>query len=322
MKAIVQSRYGSPDILRLVDVEKPTPKANEVLIRVYAASVNGSDVEGLTGKPLYARLSGLFKPGNPILGSDIAGRVEQVGSGVTQFQPGDEVFGEIEGYRGGFAEYACTPAKILARKPAGLSFEQAAALPQGAGIAVQGIRDKGKVQPGQAVLINGAGGSAGMFSVQLARYYGAEVTGVDNAGKLDFLRTLGADHVIDYARQDFTKTGAQYDLILDVTARRPVSAIVRVLKPGGSYFLVGGSVRILLQALLFGPRLKKTQGKSVSILGVQRNPQDSLFVAELCAAGKVIPYIDRHYPLSEVPEALRYVGEGRALGKIVITIPT
>jgi NADPH:quinone reductase-like Zn-dependent oxidoreductase len=320
MKAIVQYEYGSPDILQLAEVDKPTPKEHEVLIKVCAASVNGSDWEGLRGKPLYARFGGLRRPGNKILGSDIAGRVELVGAGVTEFQPGDDVFGEMEAYRGSFAEYACTSERALARKPAGMSFEQAAAIPQGAVIALQGLRDKGQVQPGQRVLINGAGGSAGMFAVQLANYYGAEVTGVDNSGKMDFVRSLGADHVVDYTREDFTKNGQAYDLILDVIALRSVFACRRALKPNGSYYAVGGSTAILLQILFLGAWIKRTSGKNIGVLAVQRNRKDLLYMAELCEAGKIVPVIDRLYPLHEAAEALRYVGEGRAKGKVVITV--
>jgi NADPH:quinone reductase-like Zn-dependent oxidoreductase len=320
MKAIVQEQYGFPDVLKLAEVKKPAPGENEVLVKVYAASVNGSDWEGLRGKPLYARFGGMLKPGNKILGSDIAGRVEAVGKSVKQIRPGDEVFGEMAGYRGGFAEYACTSQEHLARKPAGLSFEQAAAIPQAALIALQGIRDKGQVQPGQEVLINGAGGSAGIFAVQLAKFCGAEVTGVDNGGKLDFLRSLGADHVIDYTREDFTRNGKQYDLILDVVAHRSVFDLKRALKPNGTYFVVGGSVATLFQVLILGPFIRRSEGKNLRILAVQRNRNDLVEITELCQAGKIVPVIDRRYPLREVPEALRYVGEGRAKGKIVITV--
>jgi NADPH:quinone reductase-like Zn-dependent oxidoreductase len=227
MKAVVYTRYGSPDVLELKEVEKPVPKETEVLIKVHAVSINGSDREGLVGKPLYARIGGLRRPGHPILGSDVAGRVEAAGRNVKEFRPGDEVFGEIPGYHGGFAEYAPVPERNLIRKPASLTFEEAASIPQGGVIALRGIRDEGQVQPGQKVLINGAGGSAGTFAVQLAKLYGAEVTGVDNAAKLDFLRSLGADHVIDYTREDFTKNGKHYDLILDVIAGRPAFAYHR-----------------------------------------------------------------------------------------------
>jgi len=320
MKAIVHHKYGSPDVLKLEDVDMPTPTDNEVRIKIHAVSINGSDREGLIGKPLYARLGGLRKPGYPILGSDIAGHVEMAGRNIKQFQPGDEVFGEIPGYHGGFAEYACAPEKTLAHKPAGLTFEEAAAIPQGGVIALQGIREKGQVQLGQQVLINGAGGSAGSFAVQLAKLYGAEVTGVDNTGKMDFLRSLGADHVIDYTRQDFTKTGKQYDLILDLIAHRSVFAYKRALKPTGTYFFVGGSVATLFQILFLGPWIKRTTGKNVRLLVVPQNNKDLIAITELCVAGKVVPVIDKRYPLREVPAALQYVAEGRAKGKVVITV--
>ena len=320
MKAILQDRYGSPDVLRLGEVKKPFPRANQVLVKVYAASINGSDSEGLSGKPLYARFGGMMKPANKILGSDIAGRVESVGENVSQFQVGDEVFGEMVGYRGGFAEYACTSEKLLARKPAGLTFEQAASIPQAAVIALQGIRNKGQVQPGQKVLINGAGGSAGTFAVQLAKLCGAEVTGVDNTGKMDFLRSLGADHVIDYTQEDFTRNGKQYDLILDVIAHRSVYDLKRALKPNGTYFVVGGSIATLFQVLFLGPLIRRSEGKEFLVLAVEQNHKDLIEIAELCEAGKIVPVIDRLYPLSEVPEALRYVGEGRAKGKVVIVV--
>src|SRR5215210_5034649 len=242
MKAIVYTRYGPPEVLQLKEVAKPTPKDDEVLIKVQAVSVNRSDWEGLRGKPLYARLGGLLRPRHHILGSDIAGRVEMAGRNTRRFQPGDEVFGDIYWHMGGFAEYVCVREIALALKPPGMTFEEVAAIPQAAVIALQGIRDKGQVKPGQKVLINGAAGGAGMFAVQLAKLYGADVTGVDNTDKLDFMRSLGANHVIDYTREDFTKSGKQYDLILDVIAHRSISAYLRALKPSGSYFAVGGSV--------------------------------------------------------------------------------
>jgi NADPH:quinone reductase-like Zn-dependent oxidoreductase len=320
MKAIVYTEYGSPDVLQLREVAKPVPADDELLIKIQAVSINGSDREGLIGSPLYARFGGLWRPGNLILGSDIAGRVERAGKNTNEFQPGDEVFGEIPGYHGGFAEYACVPEENLIRKPAGLTFEQAAAIPQGGVIALRGIRDKGQVQPGQKVLVNGAGGSAGTFAVQLAKLHGAEVTGVDNTNKLDFLRSLGADHFIDHTREDFTKNGKQYDLILDVIAHRSVFAYRRALKPHGTYFFVGGSVATLLQILILGPWLKRTTHKNIRILAVPQNRKDLIAITELCEARKIIPIIDRSYPLHEVPEALRYVGEGRAQGKVVITV--
>ena len=320
MKAIVYHKYGSPDVLKLEEVEKPSPRDDEILIKIHAVSVNGSDREGLIGKPLYARMGGLRKPGYPILGSDIAGRVEAVGKNNTEFQVGDAVFGEIPGYKGGFAEYVCTRGRTMARKPATLTFEEAAAIPQAGVIALRAMRDKGQVQPGQKVLINGAGGGAGTFAVQLAKLYGAEVTGVDNTGKMEFLRSLGADHLIDYTRQDFTRNGKQYDLILDVIAHRSVFAYARALKPKGTYFFVGGSVPTLFQILFLGPLIKRITGKQICILAVPQNRKDLISITELCEAGKVRPVIDRVYPFSEVPEALRYVGEGRTKGKIVIIV--
>jgi len=320
MKAIVYTEYGSPDVLQLKEVAKPAPTDDEMLIRIQAVSVNGSDWEGLIGKPLYARIGGLRKPRHQILGSDIAGRVEMVGKNIREFQVGDEVFGELPGYHGGFAEYVCAPEKTLARKPARMTFEEAAAIPQAGVIALRGICAKGQVQPGQKVLINGAGGSAGTFAVQLAKLCGAEVTGVDNTGKLDFLSSLGADHVIDYTREDFTRNGKQYDLILDLIAHRSVFAYARALRPNGTYFFVGGAVAVLFQSLLLGPWIRIAKSKNIRPLIVPQNREDLVSIAELCEAGKVIPVIDRQYPLSEVPEALRYVGEGRHKGKVVITL--
>ena len=318
MKAIVYGEYGSPDVLKLEEVQRPTPADDEILVKVHAVSLNRSDWEGLTGEPLYARVGGFRKPGNPILGSDVAGQVEIVGKNNDQFQPGDEVFGETEDYHGGFAEYVCTRATTWISKPAGLTFEQAAAIPQAGVIALQGIRDK--VQPGQAVLINGAGGGTGSFAIQLAKSYGAEITGVDNTEKLDFMRSLGADHVIDYTRQDFTKNRKQYDLILDLIAYRSAFAYARALKPNGSYYAVGGSVATFLQFLLFGPWVRRASGKHVGLLVVQRNRKDLEYITQLCVEGKVKLVIDKRYPLSQVPEALRYLGEGHAKGKVVIAL--
>lgn len=320
MKAIVYEKYGSPDVLHLTELEKPTPTDDQILIKVHAVSINGSDREGLIGKPLYARMGGLLRPGNKILGSDIAGRVEVSGKNNTEFKPGDEVFGELPGYHGGFAEYVCTRGETMALKPASLTFEQAAAIPQAGVIALRGIREKGAVQPGQKVLINGAGGSAGSFAIQFAKLYGAEVTGVDNAGKLEFMRALGADHAIDYTKENFTEGGKQYDLILDLIAHRSVFACQRALRPNGTYFFVGGSVAVIFQILLLGPLIRKTTGKNIRMLVVPQNRKDLISITELCEAGKIVPVIDRHYSLSEVPQALRYVGEGRAKGKVVITL--
>jgi NADPH:quinone reductase-like Zn-dependent oxidoreductase len=320
MKAIVYTKYGPPDVLQLKEVAKPTPRNDEVLIRVRAASVNRSDWEGLRGKPLYARIGGLLRPRHHILGSDIAGRVEMAGRNVRRFQPGDEVFGDILGRLGGFAEYVCAPENRLALKPASITFEEAAAIPQSAVIALQGIRDKGHVQPGQKVLINGAGGGAGAVAVQLAKMYGAEVSGVDNTGKLDFMRSLGADHVIDHTQEDFTKNGEQYDLILDVVAHRSVFAYKRTLRSNGRYYLAGGSVATMLQVLFLGPWISMIANKRIRILAVRPSLEDMVHVTELYEAGKVTPFIDKTYSLEEVPEALGYVGDGHAQGKVVITL--
>jgi NADPH:quinone reductase-like Zn-dependent oxidoreductase len=319
MKAIVYTKYGPPDVLELKEVETPAPGENEVLVKVHAVGVNASDWEVLRGKPLYARVMGLFKPGKNILGSDIAGRVEAVGKNVRQFKPGDEVFGDVFGHMGGFAEYVRAPKDTLLRKPAEMTFEEAAALPQAAVIALQGIRDRGCVQPGQKVLINGAGGGAGTFAVQLAKHFGAEVTGVDNTAKLDMMRSIGADHVIDYTREDFTQNGQQYDMILDLAAYRSIFAYKRALSPRGRYYLVGGSMSAIFQVLLLGPWIKLASGKKLSMLAVRANTKDLAFMTELCQSGKIKPVIDKHYPLNKVPEALLYLGEGRARGKVVIT---
>ena len=316
MKAIVYTEYGSPDVLQVREVPKPVPKDDEVLIKVHAASVNRSDWEGLIGKPLYARIGGLRQ----ILGSDIAGRVEVVGKNNTQFQPGDEVFGELPDYRGGFAEYVCARDKLLALKPTWMSFEEAAAIPQSGIIALHGIRDTGHVQSGQNILINGGGGGSGMFAIQLAKMYGAEVTGVDNTGKLDFMRTLGADHVIDYTSEDFTRNGKQYDFILDLIAHLSAFDYKRALKPNGSYFAVGGSVATLLAIFLLGPLIRVVTSKNLRILMVRRNRKNLETFTEFCESGKVTPVIDKRYTLSQVPEALRYLGEGYAKGKLVITV--
>ena len=320
MKAIVYTKYGPPEVLQLKEVAKPAPRDDEVLIKVRAVSVNRSDWEGLRGKPLYARIGGLLRPRQQILGSDVAGRVEMAGRNVGRFRPGDEVFGDILPRLGGFAEFVRARESALTLKPASMTFEDAAAIPQAAVIALQGIRDKGRVQPGQKVLISGAGGGAGTFAVQLAKLYGAEVTGVDNTGKLEFMRSLGADHVIDYTREDFTKNGNQYDLILDVVAHRSVFAYRRALRANGSYFLTGGSVATMLQILLLGPLIRGTTGEKIRILAVRPNLRDMVYITELYEAGKVVPVIDRRYPLSEVPEALRYLGEGRTKGKVVISV--
>ena len=319
MRAVVRTEYGPPDVVRIAEVPKPAPRENEVLIRVVAASINGSDREAVIGKPAYSRLSGLRRPRHAILGSDIAGRVEAIGTLIRDLQPGDEVLGEVPGYHGGFAEYVCAPERTFVRKPAELTFEEAAAIPQAGAIALQGIRIQRQVRPRQKVLINGAGGAAGSFAVQLAKLDGAEVTGVDHGDKGDFLRSLGADHVIDYTSEDFTRSGEQYDLVLDTIAHHSVAACARALRPHGTYFFAGGAIRVLAGALLVGPWIRYIAGKRVRLLVVPQDRKVLLAVTELCAQRSMVAAIDRTYALSEAREALRYVIEGRQKGKVLIT---
>jgi len=317
----VYTKYGPPDVLQLKEVEKPAPRDDEVLIKVHAASVNSWDWDLLRGTPFLARLGGLLKPKYKILGADIAGRIEAVGRNAKQFQPGDEVFGDISGCSwGGFAEYVCARENALALKPASMTFEEAAAVPQAAVLALQGLRDKGQIQSGQKVLINGAGGGVGTFAVQIAKSFGAEVTGVDSTGKLDMLRSIGVDQVIDYTGEDFTKNGQLYDLILDVVAYRSIFDYKRALSPKGSYVFVGGSMAAFFQVVFLGPWISMTGSKKMGILMHKPNTSDLDFMKELFEAGKVVPVLDRRYPLSEVPEALRYLGEGHVRGKVVITM--
>jgi len=320
MKAVVYTRYGSPDVLRVTDVAAPTPRDNEVLVKVRAVSLNASDWETLLGKPLYSRIGGPFRPRHHVLGSDIAGQVEATGVNATRFRPGDDVFADILSQMGGFAEYVCVPERALAPMPTGMTYEVAAALPQAAAIAQQGIRDKGLVQSGQSVLINGAGGGSGMYAIQLAKLLGAEVTGVDNEEKLEFMRSLGADHVLDYAREDFTRTGSTYDLILDLAGYRSAFAYQRSLRPGGRYLFVGGSMATLLQLLLIGPMTGRAARKKVRVLAVRLGVQHLAPMIELCQEQRIVTVIDRRYPLNEVPDALRYLGEGHAKGKVVVIV--
>jgi NADPH:quinone reductase-like Zn-dependent oxidoreductase len=323
MKAIVHTRYGSPDVLEFAEVEKPLPKDDQVLIKVQAASVNTLDLT-IRGAFLARILSGgLRKPKDPRLGADLAGRVEAVGSQVTQFQPGDDVFGTCAG---AFAEYACASEKRVALKPANLSFEAAAAVPVAALTALQGLRHKGEIQPGHKVLIQGATGAVGTFAVQLAKAFGAEVTAVCSTRNVEMVRSLGADHVIDYTREDVTKNRQQYDLILAVNGYHSIFAYRRLLCPMGRYVLVGeGSkthlYRAILQALLLGPLLSRKGGQQLALMGVAHiNRADLVAVKELLEAGKVVPMIDRRYSLAETAEALRYLEEGHARGKVVITV--
>jgi NADPH:quinone reductase-like Zn-dependent oxidoreductase len=334
MKAIVHTKYGPPDVLELIEVEKPAPKEDEALVKVHAASLNAADLEILRGR-WSARIGGPLKPRQRILGSDIAGRIEAVGRNVKQFQPGDEIWGDLSftvGY-GAFAEYVCVPENALRLKPAGMTFEEAAAIPSAGVVALQNLRgvgssspsfllsDKGQIQPEQKVLINGAGGGVGTFAVQIAKSHGAEVTGVDNKSKFEMLRSIGADHVIDYTQEDFTKNGQLYDLILDVVASRSIFDYKRALSPKGIFVMVGGSGAAILQAFLLGPLISMTGSKKMGIVMWKPNNQEDLAILEeLFAAGKVMPVIDRRYPLNEVPGALQYLEEGHARGKVVITM--
>lgn len=318
MKAIVYTQYGSPDVLQFKEVEQPAPRENEVLVKVHAASVNAVDWHLLTADIFLVRLNaGLLKPKRAVLGSDIAGRVEAVGRNAKQFQPGDAVFGNVVG---SFAEYVTAPESDLALKPANLSFDEAAAVPLAAITALQGFRDKGHVQPGQKVLINGASGGVGTFAVQIAKYFGAEVTAVCSTRNMDMARTLGADHVVDYTKEDFTQNGQQYDLIVAVNGYHPISAYRRALTPKGRYVMIGGTTIQIFQALLLGPGMSRKQGRQLGALMLKPNPNDLPLLKELLETRKVVPLIDKRYPLSEVPDALGYLGTGHARGKIVITV--
>ncbi len=324
MKAIVYTTYGSPDVLELKEIAKPTPEDNEVLIKVHAAATNPADWHLMRADPFLARLdNGLLKPKNTRLGADVAGRVEAVGRNVTQFQVGDEVFGELPLNRlGSFAEYVCVHEEFLALKPVNLSFEQAAAVPLAAFTALQGLRDKGQIKAGQKVLINGASGGVGTFAVQMAKSFGTEVTGVCSTRNVEMVRSIGADHVIDYTKEDFTRNGQQYDLIFDAVGNRSISELKRALTPNGIASIAGfTSMSLLFQAMFLGPLISRKGGKQVGLMATAKaNKKDLLFIKELLESGKVKPVIDRTYPLSQVPEAIRYLETGRARGKVVITV--
>jgi NADPH:quinone reductase-like Zn-dependent oxidoreductase len=322
MKAIVTNKYGPPESLQLSDVERPTPTDDEVLIKVRAASLNAADFEIQRGS-ILTRITGPLRPKNKIPGTDVAGEVEAVGTNISQFQPGDEVMGDLFMHgSGAYAEYVCAPETALTPKPSSMTFEEAATYPQAATIALQALRDKRQVQPGQKVLINGAGGGMGTFAVQIAKYWGAEVTGVDSARKLDMLRSIGADHVIDYMEEDFTKRGHLYDVILDTVANRSIFTYRRTLSPNGIFVMVGGSRSSMLQAFILAPLISKRGNKWLGInwFGKPYNKEDMDVLEELFDAGKVVPVIDKRVPLSEVPEALKYLEDGLALGKIVVTM--
>ncbi len=297
MKAIVNEEYGSPDVFEFKEVKKPTPTENEVLVKIHAASANAADWHIMRADPFLVRLSlGFLKPKHKILGSDIAGRVEAVGRNVKQFQPGDEVFGDkFERGWGGFAEYVCARENELVLKPASMTFEEAAAVPMAAVTALQGLRDKGQIQAGQKVLINGASGGVGTFAVQIAKSFGAEVTGVCSTRNLDRVRSIGADHVIDYTEEDFTKSGQLYDLILAVSGYHSIFEYKRALSPKGVYVTIGGSLAQMFQAMLLGPLIAMTGSKKMGFLQYKPNEKDLVFIKELLEAGKVVPEPPREY---------------------------
>jgi NADPH:quinone reductase-like Zn-dependent oxidoreductase len=324
MKAIVQDRYGSPDVLELREIDKPVVEDDEVLVRVRAASANPADWHFMRGVPYIMRpQSGLGKPKSSVLGRDISGQVDAVGKDVTRFRPGDEVFANVEA--GGFAEYTCVSEGLVAPKPANLTFERAAAVPLAALTAVQGLRDAGQVQPGQKVLIVGASGGVGTFAVQIAKSFGAEVTGVCRTRNVEMVRSLGADHVIDYTQEDFTESGQKYELIFQLAGTRSPSDCRRALTSKGTLVLSSGEsdgrwigpVARMIKAAVLSPFVSQKLGSFLA----KPNQDDLQFLKELIEAGKVKPVIDRTYPLSEVPDAIRYLEEGHARGKVVITVP-
>ena len=317
MKAIVYTERGPPAVFQQIEVEIPTPRDDEVLVKVHAASVNSWDWELLRKKPSMVSLGKRSDPRYKILGADIAGQVEAVGRNVKQFQPGDEVFGDLcqSGF-GGFAEYVCARENALALKPASMTFEEVAAVPQAAAMALQGLRDKGQIQPGQKILINGAGGGVGTFAVQIAKYFGAEVTGVDSTRKLDMLRSIGADQVIDYTQEDFTKSGETYDVIFDVVGKSSFSGCMRSLKKEGIYL----SANPGLSQMVRGQWTSKTSSKKVIVGTASYKTEDLIFLKELIEAGKIKSVIDRRYPLEQMAEAHRYVETGHKKGNVVITV--
>ena len=322
MKAIVYTKYGSPDALELKELEKPIPKDDEVLIKVHAVSINSMDWDMLIGRPLeYRFFSGLLKPTKTkILGCDIAGRIEAVGKYIKQFHPGDDVFGDLcQSSWGGFAEYVCAKENELTLKPISMTYQESAATPQAGLLALQGLCGKREIKPGQSILINGAGGGVGTFAIQMAKSLGAEVTGVDNTGKLDMMSALGADHVIDYTQEDFTKNGKCYDLILDVKTDRSIFDYRRALSANGIYVTVGGKTARILQLLFLGSLISMTGSKKLTLVMHKPN-KDLNILIELFESGKVKPVIDRCFPLSKTAEAFKYFGEGHFKGKVVIIV--
>lgn len=320
MKAVVYTEYGPPDVLRIEEVEKPVPTENQVLVKIQAASINAGDYRVMRADPFLVRVmtGGYLRPKDPRIGSDLAGRVEAVGSNVTQFRPGDEVFGCRHG---ALAEYICAREGLLALKPDNLSFEQAAAVPVAALTALQGLRDTGAIRAGQKVLIQGASGGVGMFAVQLAKSFGAEVTAVCSTRNIDMVRSLGADHIIDYKKEDFTRNQERYDLIFAVNGYHSLSDYQRALTPQGRYVCAGGTMPQFFQAMLLGSLLSKKGGKQMGSMGIAKiNQEDLNYLAELLKAGKIVPVVDRCYPLSKIIEAMRYVEDVHAQGKVVITM--
>jgi NADPH:quinone reductase-like Zn-dependent oxidoreductase len=319
MKAVAYTRYGTPDVLKVCDLPKPVPKDDEVLVNVFSVSLNDWDVALLEGDIVNRILNGFTRPKIQILGSDVAGRVEAVGKNVRKFKPGDDVYGDLSGRWGGFAEYVCAREDALALKPGLMSFEEAAAIPQAAMLAVQGLIDRGNIQKGQKILVNGAGGGVGTFAVQIARSYGVEMTGVDNASKLELMRSIGYDHVIDYARQDFTRNGEQYDLILDAKTNRSIFDYAHALRPNGVYVTVGGSLPKLLQAFLFSPLVTTFGKKKIRIVALKPN-KDLDYMNALFERGQVKPVIDGPYRLEEAPRLFSVFLKGLHKGKIVFTV--
>ncbi len=324
MKAIICPKYGSPDVLQLREVVKPVPQEDEVLIQIKAASLNSRDLRMLRAHPFFMRLmpGGLFRPKNEILGADVAGRVEAMGGNVKQFIPGDEVFGYLPSAtgRGAFAEYVCAGENLMMVKPSNLTFEQAAAVPLAAMTALQGLRDDGNIRPGQKVLINGASGGVGTFAVQIAKALGAEVTAVCSTRNLEMVRSLGADHVIDYTKEDFTKNGQQYDLILAVNGYHPISDYLRTLSPDGTYVVAGGSIAQLIEVASNWKNVSKAGSQKIFALTLKHNQKDLVVIKGLVESGKIMPVIDACYPLSQTSEAFRYFEKVHPKGKVVIRV--
>ncbi|MFA7229349.1 MAG: NAD(P)-dependent alcohol dehydrogenase [Melioribacteraceae bacterium] len=319
MRAVIHKKYGSPDLLQLVELEKPVAKENEVIVKIHAASVNQYDWHFLTADIFLIRFmgGGLFKPKKTRLGADASGRIESVGKNITQFKPGDDVYGMVYG---SFAEYTAVTEDAISLKPSNLTFEEAAAVPMAGITALQGLRDIGNVQPGQKVLINGASGGVGTYAVQIAKMYGAEVTAVCSTKNLDQALSIGADHSIDYTKTDFTQTGKQYDVIFAANGFHSLSDYKRALTPKGIYIMAGGSMKQIFQSMLLSPLISEKGGRQMSGVRAKRSRKDLIELKEFIEAGKIFPVIDRRYPLTETADALRYLGQGHARGKIVITI--